>query len=244
VYAGAGDGYAQAFEEVTGTFGGCGVSAGWNAARTSLGTGVDYTGTTALVRSYRDFFQDSEADTCSSAGQIDRGFVPIVTSSIPAGATITSATLSIYVVSTTDQDNDGFDYITVVQTDQGAHTILGSNDFDNCGAVDSPIEGIDSGQRKDITSISTAAYTVFTLNATGLGWIKKSGQTSTCSATNGVSCFGLREGHDVQSSSPLNTTITGIQFYTSEQTGTANDPYLAVTYTGGASSAFWQFQDF
>lgn len=178
---------------------------------------------------------------------IDRTFLPFDTSSIPSNATITAATLNLYTLTKTNTDNDGTDFLTVTQTSQATHTVLANADYDQCGAVSNPTEGIDSGQRKDISSITTSAYLVFTLNATGNGWIKKSGQASACSATAGITCLGVREGHDVTNAAIVSgfdvVAENTATFSSSEQSGTSQDPYLAVTYTA-SSAAFWQFQDY
>ncbi len=183
---------------------------------------------------------DGGGPTYTNTFYIDRGFLPFDTSGISASATISSASLNVYVFAKDNGDNDGSDFITVVQTSQAGHTTLVGGDFDQCGAIDLPTEGVDGGERKDITSISTSAYLTFTLNSTGLGWIKKNGEDAPCSTTNGISCFGVREGHDT-SDDPVATPVVGdceygeiastVVFYASEQTGTSQDPYLSVTYT-------------
>lgn len=163
---------------------------------------------------------------------IMRSFLPFDTSSISESATISAATLNVYVISKTNLVNDGTDYLTVVQTSQATHTTLAVEDYDQAGSISSPTEGIDSGERKDITSVSTGAYLAFTLNTTGLGWIKKSGASSSCTATAGVTCLGIREGHDTQNSNLTNENT--VIFYMSERAGTSEDPYLSITYTAVA----------
>lgn len=243
LYAETGDGYAGASESFFGALGDCTVGSIWNTVHDDAGSVANYTFTSAYVYGYAERVRDvfNETDECFS--EILRGFLPIITSSIPTGATITAATLNVYVNTKYTGDNDGIDFMTIVQTDHAGHITVVATDYNNCGAIDNPTEGIDIGERKDITSISTVAYTSFSLNATGLSWIKKNGQASTCSATAGVSCFGIREGHDVTDAVVLNGAYSGVAYYASEQTGTSQDPYLAVTYTASAS-AFWQFQDF
>lgn len=237
-FAGAGDGEIE-FQDIFGT---------WASVHdAATGDTANSTGTT---------FRVSAANLVSIAAgfEIVRGFLPFDTSSIPAAATISSASLNGYVTSKSNSDNDGSDFITVVRTTQATHSTLATADYDATGTT----EGIDSGQRKDITGVSTSAYLSFTLNSTGLGWIAKSGEASNCSATTGITCLGLREGHDL-----LNDSIVGgaantnrVTFSTSEETGTSQDPYLSVTYTapGGTSSlskppnnlglvAYWSFNE-
>ena len=235
IYSGVGDGYVY----YTGT---AACAADWNTVHDAAtgvdgygGTPFDYTSTTAPVASES---VTGEVPAC----MIRRAFLPFDTSSIPAGSIISSATLNVYVTAKTNSDNDGTDYITVVQTSQAAHSSLADVDYDQCGSINSPTEGVDSGERKDITSISVSAYTTFTLNATGQGWIKKSGEDAPCSTTNGITCLGIREGHDTADSPITDDTINQISFSTSEHSGTTQDPYLSVTYTPPFS--FWQFQDY
>lgn len=235
IYAGSGDGYIQYYD------GASGCSSVWATAQGSAN------GTSAFPTEFVGVIGASSLDTgkilqCA----IDRGFFPFDTSSIPLTATITNASLSLYATSSyglLNQDNDGLDYLTVVRTAQSTHTTLANADYDTCGnTIDNPTEGIDSGQRKDLTSISLDAYLTFTLNSTGRGWIAKRGQTSNCSGTTGITCLGVREGHDATDSSIASDTSNYFYFDLSESTATQYDPYLAVTYVPGF--AFWQFQPF
>lgn len=161
------------------------------------------------------------ADAYSGGGnyQITRSFVPPDTSGLPDNAIISAATLYLYFFAIADSDNDAQAYITIVQTSQNSPTTLIDGDFDQCGTVDNPTEGIDVGERKDLTNITTGQYTGFSLNSTGIGWINKTGYT----------LLGFREGHDTE-----DIEVSGYnqaRCYTSEQTGTSEDPYLEVVYT-------------
>lgn len=153
---------------------------------------------------------------------VHRGFFPFDTSGLSGEPT--NADLNLYVVSKTNNKNDGYDYVTVVQTSQASESSLAVTDFDNVGST----EGIDSGEREDISSLSTGGYLTFTLNSTGLGWIDD----------DGITYLGLREGGDLQNQAPsASNGINTIGVYYVEQTGTANDPYLEITYTSGASDS-------
>jgi len=239
IYAGAGDGYVAGAGATS-----AGLTTAWNNSHDLLtGTANSYTTTPGVVASEIEYSEINCEPPAIYRYLVSfyRSFLPFDTSAIPVSATISSATLNIYVTSKVNDDNDGTDYITVVQTSQVTHDSLVNGDFDQCGAIDNPTEGIDAGERKDITSISTSAYLTFTLNSTGLGWIKKNGEDAPCSATNGISCFGLREGHDATdnilasptapASCDLTYTSSYIAHSTSEATGTTQDPYLSVTYT-------------
>lgn len=177
---------------------------------------------------------------------IHRGFLPFDTSSIPVSAVISAATLSAYATtsgsSSSTIDNDGDDYITVIQTSQATHTVLANADYNNAGATTTPTEGIATSEREDVSSMATGTYKMFTLNSTGRGWIAKSGQASNCSGTSGITCLGLRSGHDTTNSAVTLNTNDIVTFTTSESTGTSVDPFLSITYV--LPFAFWQFQDF
>lgn len=155
---------------------------------------------------------------------IRRGFFPVDTSGIDDGATITDAVMKVYIDSTLTGDNDGDDWVNVIgQTSQAATNTLGTGDFDQCGAIDNPTEG---ATRIDISGIS-AGYSSWTLNATGIGWINKTG----------VSLFGIREGHDCINSAYAGSddNWSGILARFSEDTAGTKDPYLDVTVSAGTT---------
>lgn len=221
IYTGAGDG--MVFTDAVGS---------WAAAQSGTSGTVDDTSATFLVEVIDDV----------GSFYIGRVFLPFDTSSIPAGGTISAASLRVFLPtgSVTNGDNDGTDYLTVVQTSQATHTGLIANDYDNIGTT----EGIDTGQRKDLTFLIENVYTTITLNATGRGWIAKSGQASNCSATAGITCIGLREGHDITNNQIAAFTSNVASISSSEETGTAQDPYLSVTYTASASRVMRLLGDF
>ena len=189
----------------------------WDAAHdATAGIASNYTAlaaTTGIIKSSKLYY-------------IYRTFLPFDTSSIPDDAAITSASLNVYVYAKKNDDNDGDDFITLVQTSQASTTILAKEDFDQTGAINNPTEGVNSNERKDITNIAVGKYLAFNLNSTGLGWISAIGATR----------LGLREGHDVIDSAFTSSSSTTIQYNfltirTSEYSGTVQDPYLTVTYT-------------
>lgn len=223
VYSGAGDGYISES-----------LAPDWATAH-------DATSGTGALSTDQLFAVYSEVAGGKVPGaSIYRAFVPFDTSSIPAGATISAATLGVYATSTTPTyPGDAYDYISVVRTSQTTHTTLDVADYNNVVST----EGIDSGDRKEASAISIGSYVTFPLNATGRSWIARAGVASNCSSTNGITCLGLRDGHDIQNVAPgTDLTPTYILFSASEVTGTSQDPYLAITYT--APFAFWQFDIF
>lgn len=210
----------------------------WSTVRTAAtGNNATPVATSFSVGSSHDYlYEPPDFGTCLLT--ISRGFLPFDTSALGTDATISAVTLSAYVTATQNDDNDGNDYITVSTSTQATHTTLASADFDTAGPVtmNTASEAVDSGQRKDISLISISAYLTFTFNAAGVAAIKKSGETSTCTATTGVTCLSLREGHDANNDAVLTGTYSTATFSTSEATGTSQDPYLTITYTAPAST--------
>lgn len=198
-YSGAGDGW---IETVAG--------ASWALARAdTTGVGADAIGATCRVMT----------GLFASGWQIRRIFFPVDTSGVGAGATINNATLYAKPSTTANNDdNDGNDYIGVVGTSQASNTALSDADIDNVS------DTLLSDDTRDLSSaFSTSAYTSWTLNASGLAAVNKTGYT----------LLGLREGHDILNDTPGYATgqSNQIRFHTSEATGTADDPYLEIDYT-------------
>ena len=154
---------------------------------------------------------------------IQKFFVPIDTSGLGSGVVISAAILKIYVMGVYDDYNgSGYDYMAVIQTDQPNSAELTTDDYNNCGVTDNPTKG---SQDLDLTGLS--GYEDLTLNATGRGWIQKTGTTM----------LGIRPGQDIQDAFEGDPgevdKNSGWQIRTSEYTTTDQDPYLSVTYTVG-----------
>jgi hypothetical protein len=160
---------------------------------------------------------DYESETANVKAKLDtgqysisRGFFPVDTSGLPDGVTITGANF-VHTVSSI-QDTP-FTY-RIVQTTQADTGSLVTGDYDQCGAIDDPTAGASD------QSISTTGTKTVALNATGLGWITDSGWTK----------LGIRErAHDADDEAA--TGNHQIDIYTSNRTGTSEDPYLAISYT-------------
>jgi RHS repeat-associated protein len=154
---------------------------------------------------------------------IERGFTPFNTAALPDNATITAAKLKVLIDSKSDSDNDGDDWVTVVQGSQPSTASLAISDYDLAGSVNSPTEGINTAERKDITGVTTGQYLEFNLNSAGQSWVSKTGDTK----------LALREGHDVINSAftGSNSTSNQLVLRTGEYAGTSSDPVLEVTYT-------------
>lgn len=139
---------------------------------------------------------------------IRRAFLPFDTSALPdAGYQVTAATLYFYV--NTKQGTVENDWIIIPQTTE-SNTTLTANDFDNITYT-------------NLGSLNTANfvtnnYNSIALNSTGLENVNQSGYTK----------LAITNNYDFNDSAPpANTAFFNLYF--SEQTGTANDPYLTVT---------------
>lgn len=148
-----------------------------------------------------------------------RGFFPVDTSGLPDNATVTAAQMKIYLQYVYDNDNDGKDYVALVQTSQSSGTTFSNDDYDLFGTT----EGTN---QTDLTGLSTGEYKSFTLNSTGLEWINKTGYTK----------LGMREGHDIQDEAPDATKFTYFYSFYSEETGTNKDPYIEIIYTENSNN--------
>jgi RHS repeat-associated protein len=209
VYAGSGDGYITSSPY--------GAYGSWDIQRNNyIGRDADYT--------------DIEMGVGTAIYNLDanylafrHGFLSFDTSSLPENINISNADLKLYVRGKLDGQNDQYSYLNVVEGRQVATSSLVNTDYGLCGnATTSPSTG---SSDKDITGISTNAYTTFNLNATGTAWISTTGYTKLC----------LRDGHDM-----TNHSYAGggsywkeetVWFATSETSGTSSDPYLEITYT-------------
>jgi|CXWK01.1.fsa_nt_gi RHS repeat-associated protein len=212
IYSGAGDG------QVSNT---TSANSSWSTARQAT------SGTTvcASCAGPASFAGASEASFATNLFGIHRGFFVFDTGVIPSNATITGATLHVYASSTgfTNTDNDGADFVSVVQTSQSSNSTLALEDFDQVGTIE-------GSSRIDFGSLSLNNHNSFALNTTGLGWIKKAGQTSACGAGTGMTCLGTREGHDLLNSVITQNTGNLVYGAYSEASGTSTDPYLEITY--------------
>lgn len=139
------------------------------------------------------------------------------TSSIGSSQVVSDATLSLFgTVLDTSNGLGGAQGVALVNSSPASNTTLANTDYGNVGttryATDIPIG-----------SWSTSAYNVFTLNATGISNIAKTGVTKTGTAVSG----------DVDNVEP--TWSSGGQASAScnfaDQAGTTNDPKLVVNYS-------------
>ena len=166
--------------------------------------------------------EDSRAEVIAT-DFIARGFFVFDTSALPDDAVISSVRLYLRVFNTLNGDNDGNDFIVVTPSTQAGNGDVILDDFDQAGALTNPAE---LSNRIDITGISAAQYQFWTLNATGITAINKTGFTK----------LALREGHDVLNDPPQGSS-SRIKYYSLERAGVSEDPYLKIIYTAPPSSS-------
>lgn len=142
---------------------------------------------------------------------INRGFVPFDTSTLPDTDAISAANLGLYRYA--DEADVDSDSISIVQSSQASNTALATADFDAIGTTKGATD-------KTFAAwiANGAAYNVFALNATGQGWISKTGYT----------LIGARTAKDIAATQPAGNGY--ISFVCAETTGTTTDPYLQVTH--------------
>lgn len=212
--------YPNPDPEVTSVDGGVFIASdsNWTASRDALdGQGADDSSA-----NWTEYL--STGLTSGGLAYISRGFFLFDTAAIGSGATIDSATMSLWGTHVLDNDNDANAFLAIITTTPASNTAIVVGDFDQIGSV----KQHDAAQDKDITGFSTTAYTDWTLNATGLGNISKTSITK----------FGLREGHDLNNDAYNGVAggRSGVRFYFAEQAGTTNDPKLVVTHTAATPS--------
>lgn len=192
----------------------------WAGAHSS--TAADAVVNTALANG--NYFGLGVFTGAGNAVEITRTGVFFDTSIIGTD-TITSGTFSAYVTSKQNTNNDGRDYINLVQATPATNTQLVVGDFDQLGAVSNPPQGATA---LDIGSITTGAYNDWILNATGISWINKTSITT----------FGVREGHDIENVLPAASAnqYNSILFYHSEQAGTSTDPVLVLVHSAATTT--------
>ena len=147
---------------------------------------------------------------------LQRSYYPFDTSTLASGATIQApSTLSLYQAgSLANPDSLS---LVLIQTTQASISSIALADY-SALTLNSPTEG---ATRKTVASVVTNAYNDFALNASGLAFVNPGGNTK----------LGIRSNLDVDNSAPAGNNVMGVTF--SEQTGTTQDPKLAITYTVG-----------
>jgi len=141
---------------------------------------------------------------------VRRSYTYFDTSPLGAGAVI-SATLSLYGKSAPTETDAGHPDIGVVQGVQDSP--LAANDYGD----NEPYTTL-GGNYIDVSAGFADQYNDITLNATGRGWINKTGTTLFCTRARG----------DIDESTPTGSNIAVA--YSADQ-GTGYQPKLVITYT-------------
>lgn len=169
-------------------------------------------------------------------GAVFNGYQPFHmfdTSAIASADTISSATFSIYL----NGDNAVADsqQLSIGNSTQATWNSLGTGDFDQRGGA---TEGC---TRINCPTGATSGYLDFALNATGLGFIARSGETVPASASaTGKTQLAIRWSSDLDNSTPTNRTYMQIRM--ENTAGTSSDPKLVVEHAAAATftpQAMW-----
>lgn len=159
---------------------------------------------------------------CGNAGRdgtyagLSRGIYLFDTSSLTSVAVISSAVLSLYGSSKSDEMSASPN-IDIYTSAPASNTGLVSGDFDSLGSTSQ------TGSPITYAGYSTAGYNAFTFNSTGIGNVSKTG----------ISKYGSRNAnYDVAASGPswAADAILTLLAYAADNAGTSNDPKLVVTY--------------
>lgn len=156
----------------------------------------------------------------------DRGIISYDLSSIPAGANITAATLSLWV---TAKGSGAGGAVGITSASPASVTTLAVSDYGLVGSTE-------YATRKNFADGTTGAYNDFGLNAAGLAYLNSKIGTN--------AGFAVRGSFDIDNSAPGGTVFSYWSFSTSEQSGTSQDPKLFITYTPlssrtGADTLAW-----
>ena len=157
------------------------------------------------------------ADTSSGNWQAClRAIYLFDTQTLTSSAVISAAVISLYGTGKSDGLAVTPD-IDIYTSAPASNTVLAAGDYDSLGSTSQ------TGSPITYAGWSASAYNDFTFNATGIGNISKTG----------ISKFGTRNAnYDVAGSPPTwSSNSSWLSGYFADQTGTANDPKLVVTYT-------------
>lgn len=192
-------------------------SANWTTARNAAHSAAYSKDTLALPNSG----YSAAVRRHSSLGYIMARNVLLFKYNIPAGASIDSAELRLYIYSTIDGINDAYSYISIIEhiRTTGSRTAYVAADH----LIGSYAVGTKLSADIDITGISTGAYLDITLNASGLAKLIADG-------TDRYIYLSVMEGHDIENVSFSPYGDSNVAFYEADEAGTTKDPELRVIY--------------
>ena len=143
---------------------------------------------------------------------IMRSYLYFDTSAIPDGAVISAA--SIYIYGTTDNSTNDFDIQVWNGMPDYPHDPLAVGDYAQGNYAG-------TGGTFNTSGFATGSYNQIPLDATGIGWISKTGTTK----------LMLRSSRDVNQFQPGVGVAEYVIFESSDTAGTTQDPYITITYT-------------
>jgi hypothetical protein len=197
---------------------------GWTRSSTGADTWSNkYTNTNGYAN-YTDAVAYSgvtRGDTTNQYYQIARGIIQFDTSAIPDDATIVSARVYLQGNKYTGNSPTFDSNFNLSTTTPSSNTTLTSSDY-NISKHGSTILSTSI----PYASWSTSTYNQYPLNAAGLAAINKTGHTA----------LSLRALIDIENNPPASpggpeNSYYTLEMYTSETSGTSQDPYIEVTYT-------------
>lgn len=203
------DGYA--YNPATGT----GLGQAWATAIAGAGAGSSDTATVGEI----GFLADT---VLNQWRYIYRAIFLFDTHTLTASATISAAVMSLFGASKQDPGSRLPTWDIYTST-PASNTSIANGDFAQCGSTSQ------TGSAMTQASWSASAYNDFTFNSTGRGNVSKTS----------ISKFSLRNAnYDVAASAPTwaSGEFTFNQYNFADNTGTANDPKLVVTYTIAVSA--------
>lgn len=173
------------------------------ATARSTATGVGDTNTNATIGQKEQFGGINF--------QVFRYFVRFDTSSIPAGATITGA--SLYICALVDESDT--DFLIRCYRYAWSSPLAGSpeTNYDGAYGGSATLEGT---FRDTASGLSADTYYSMAVDTAGIN-------------TSGFTGYVLVSKEDVDNSAPSGNELVGV--YTANETGTSKDPYLSITYT-------------
>jgi hypothetical protein len=181
----------------------------------------DGAGTVANTGSSPEFHAQIKAYTSTDKWEsIHRSIFTFDTSPIGSGGTVNSAVFSLKLNSKADPDSWGTAF-NIFSASPSSDNALVFSDYGQLGTT-----GYSTA--KAYADMTAGSYNDFTLNATGVAAINKSGITK---------LGGRESNYDATDTTPTWASGSNAYFYGyfADSTGTTSDPYLTVDYTEGSA---------
>lgn len=152
---------------------------------------------------------------------------------IPSADLISDAIFSFYLVG--DNLGTAGNQWAVTQGHQTTWNSLVVGDFSK--RSNAPTGSVQEGAPRQNRKVSTeSGYQDFVLNATGRGWVARSGETKPAGASaSGKTQLVMAWATDIDNSAPATNDYN--QVYMADQAGTTNDPKLVVTHGVAAGNS-------